>query len=107
MALLLVVAALLGGSVDAIACEPVAEAAISATEAMPPNADVTHGDEQQVPEDERHGACIHGHCHHGVANVHSVAPPADRLIARVDHRPTGEHRLASITPVSPRRPPRA
>ena len=106
-ALLLLLAVMLGGSVDAIACEPVTEAAISAAETMAPaDPDVTQGDEQQLPGNDRHGACIHGHCHHGVANVQPVAQQADLLAAQVDHCPAGEHRLASITLNSLKRPPR-
>ena len=100
-ALLLLMGIMLGGGVDAIACEPSTEMAeISAAEAK-------QGDHQQPRGNERHGDCVHGHCHHGVSYVQAVAGAAGFLIAPVEHRQSGEPRLASITSNSLKRPPRA
>ena len=53
-ALLLLLGVMLGGAVDAIACEPASEiTAINAADAEPLG-------QKQLPDDERHGDCVHG-----------------------------------------------
>ena len=100
-ALLLLLGVMLGGAVDAIACEPASEiTAINAADAEPLG-------QKQLPDDERHGDCIHGHCHHGGQLVAALDNSSELLIASAEHQPVGESRLASITLDSPKRPPRA
>ena len=100
-ALLLLLGVMLGGAVDAIACEPSNEITAVAAEA------VEQGNHEQVPDDERHGDCVHGHCHHGAQQVTGAAFHADMLPRRAEHQPLDEQRLASITLDSLQRPPRA
>ncbi|HEY6815614.1 MAG TPA: hypothetical protein VI168_08760 [Croceibacterium sp.] len=100
-ALLLLLGVMLGGAVDAIACEPTAEiAAVEAASADP-------GSHEQLPDDDRHGACVHGHCHHGAQQVPQIAAAEDLPIVADQPVPSREHRLASITPDLLKRPPRA
>jgi hypothetical protein len=100
-ALLLLLGVMVGGTVDAVACEPTAE--ITAVAAAPADT----GAPEQLPDDDRHGACVHGHCHHGAQQVPPVAAAEDLAIVADRPAPPGEPRLTSITPDSLKRPPRA
>jgi hypothetical protein len=103
-ALLLLLGVLLGGAVDAIACEPATEAAAAVTK-------VTVGERQsgddQLPRSDHGGVCTHGHCHHGVSAFQPVAAWADVTVYHEDHPLPRERHLASIVPDSLERPPRA
>jgi len=100
-ALLLLIGVMLGGAVDAIACEPTGEMTAVAAASVD-----THGHEQG-PDNDRHGACIHGHCHHGAQQVPQIAAAEDLPLVVDEPVPSGEHRLTSIIPDSLKRPPRA
>jgi hypothetical protein len=100
-ALLLLAGVMLGGAVDAIACEPTTEiTAIAASSA-------DHGNQEQLPDNDRHGVCVHGHCHHGAQQVPQIAIAEDLHVIATLPVPSGEQRLTSITPSSLKRPPRA
>lgn len=99
--ILLVFGVLFVGSVDAVACGPATEAA--AVEVVA----VDQTGSKQEPDNDRHGACLHGHCHHGAQQVPPLAAQVEALFVLVVHQPSGELRLASITPDSLKRPPRA
>ena len=100
-ALLLLLGIVLGGAVDAVACEPISEiAAVTAVAAEP-------GSPEQVPGAERHGDCIHGHCHHGTQQVPALAFQVVPPMVSVEHVAPGESGLASLSPGSLKRPPRA
>ena len=103
-ALVLLLGIVLGGAVDAVACEPIIETA-AVTAVAADAADPGSGD--QAPGQERHADCIHGHCHHGAQQLPSLAlqvvPPA----VSVEHLSFGESSLASLSPSSLKRPPRA
>ena len=101
LALLLLVGVMLGGSVDAIACEPINEAVAAV------HAGTDQAGDHQVPGGDHEGACIHGHCHHGVPHLQDLAALAALPAYLVQHPLPGERRLASITADSPKRPPRA
>lgn len=60
--LLLLIAMLLGGAVEAVACEP----AVSVTVAAEVSSDLDAGSDDEAPgsQTENHGLCAHGHCHH-------------------------------------------
>ena len=103
-ALLLMLGVLLGGAVDAIACEPATEAATSVTSVA---LSESQGGDHQQPKSDHDGVCIHGHCHHGASAVQAVAVPADVPAYDADHPLPREHRLASIVPDTLKRPPRA
>ena len=100
-ALVLLLGVMLGGAVDAIACEPTTEMTAVAAHA----ADTDSG--EQVPDTDRHGACVHGHCHHGAQQVPQVATAEELPLVAAPPVPSGERRLTSISPSSLKRPPRA
>lgn len=85
-ALLLLVAILLGGSVEAVACEPAPSAATSAV-----FADQDMGSENDAPggQSENHGLCAQGHCHHGPQALAETSPA-------VAIQPTDEVRSAFL-----------
>ena len=100
-ALLLLLSIVLGGAVDAVACESATEtAAVTALAAEP-------GSQDEAPVKERHGDCIHGHCHHGAQQVPALAFQVVPPMVSVEHVAPGESDLASLSPGSPKRPPRA
>lgn len=101
-ALFLLLGVMLGGAVDAVACEPRTEIAVVVAA---DSADT--GNHQPLPDNDRHGACIHGHCHHGAQQVPQIAVAEDLPVVADLPEPSGEHRLISITPSSLKRPPRA
>lgn len=103
-ALLLMLGVLLGGAVDAIACEPETEAATSVTSVVVGEG---QGGDHQQPKGDHDGVCIHGHCHHGVSAVQSVAALTDLPAYHADHPLPRERHLASIVPDALKRPPRA
>jgi hypothetical protein len=100
-ALLLLLGAMFGASVDAIACEPTSE--LTTVEA----ASVNQDGQKQPPGSEQHGDCVHGHCHHGAQQVRPLALEVKLPAAPVKHALPGEHGLASATLDSLKRPPRA
>lgn len=100
-AILLLFGAMFAGSVDAVACEPATEMASIEAGA------VDRDGHDQSPDNDRHGACVHGHCHHGAQNVPPLASQMESPLVLVMHELAGERRLASITPDSLKRPPRA
>ena len=63
-ALLILLAMMFGGAIDAAACEPeFSETTASA---------VYQADDEQDKTSkpiEQHGACVHGHCHHGSQSI--------------------------------------
>jgi len=99
-AVFLLLGVMLGGAVDAIACEPTTEMTVAAASSDP-------GGHEQVPDSDRHGACVHGHCHHGTQQVPQMVTAELLPIAVTLPVPSGEPRLTSITPGSLKRPPRA
>ena len=100
-ALLLLLGVMLGGTVDAVACEPVSEIAAATTAGYVP------GDQHQLPGDNQHGDCVHGHCHHGVPTIPPLAEQSDLLRVRAEHTLSSTATLVSIPPDSLKRPPRA
>jgi hypothetical protein len=100
--MLLFVAALLVGSIDAVACEPEIE--------QNQTAFVTTADADDAPakgHNERGDACVHGHCHAG-----------SQVLASSDPLPISEPLRSAYNPVEPsalgpplsntdERPPRA
>lgn len=93
---------MLGGTVEAAACEP--EAAIALGSA---SFDAHENEDQPSGQPERHGLCVHGHCHHGSQAItdHARLPafeiPADVPIS-VSPKP-----LQPLLTDTPKRPPRA
>ncbi len=100
-ALFLLVGIMLGGAVDAIACEPTTEMSAVAEASAHPDS------HEQLPDNEKHGACVHGHCHHGAQQVPQIATAEDLPTLTVEPVASGVRDLTSITPDSPKRPPRA
>ena len=100
-ALLLLLGAILGGTIDAAACEPVTETfvAVGAVESQP--------DTEKLPSGDRDGVCIHGHCHHGISHIETIALVGEEYAYHVDHPPWRDQSLASIVPDNLMRPPRA
>jgi len=104
-ALLLLLGIVLGGAVDAAACEPDKEfAAVTAIVADTP---ADSGTRDEAPAKERHGECVHGHCHHGAQQVPSQVAQVDSPTVSVEHPVSGESVLVSLPPGSLKRPPRA
>lgn len=92
---------MLGGAVDAIACEPTTEMTVVAASA-------DHGSDQRLPDNDGHGgACVHGHCHHGTQQVPQMVTVEDLPIVAALPSPSGGRRLTPITPEALKRPPRA
>lgn len=100
-AILLLFGAMFAGSVDAVACDPATE--MASIEAGVVDQD-GHG---QIPDNDQHGACMHGHCHHGAQHVPPLASQMESPLVLTVHELAGERRLGSITPDSLKRPPRA
>lgn len=100
-ALFLLLGVMLGGAVDAIACEPTTEMTAVAEAAAHP------GDHEQLPDNERHGACVHGHCHHGAQQVPQIATAEPLPPLVVEPVPLGVRALTSTIPDTLKRPPRA
>lgn len=102
--LLLLVGMLLGGTVDAIACEPATEVAAYVTSIT---VSKSQSSDHKTPQSDHDGVCVHGHCHHGVSHVQPLATLIDLPAYNADHPLLLEHRLASIIPDALKRPPRA
>lgn len=70
--LVLALAILLGGAVDAAACESEVNAASVCTvdHEQVAHDDADHGDRDG--ERDQHGTCAHGHCHHGSQHVRAL-----------------------------------
>jgi len=100
-ALLLLLGVMLGGTVDAVACEPTTEVTVLVIAV-----DDQDGDHQQ-PGGVHDSECIHGHCHHVVPIIQPTAVIGDVLGDLSNHPMPGDRRLASIDPNTLRRPPRA
>lgn len=102
--LLLLVGVMLGGSIDAAACEPEGEfAAVVVSTAAGDSQTSDH----QLPA-SHDGACMHGHCHHGVSDIQPMAGLAGApgyLVAA--HAWSLERSLTSVIPDTLKRPPRA
>lgn len=99
-ALFLLLGVMLGGGVDAIACDPMTEMVVAAASADPSG-------HEQAPDGDKHGACLHGHCHHSAQQVPQMAAAEELPLVATQHVPSGAHRLTSIVPDSLKRPPRA
>ena len=106
-AFLLLLGIVLGGSVDAIACEPAAEMDAVTAMAADAHASDDSGTPDEAPAKARHGECIHGHCHHGAQQVPSLVAQVDPPTVSVTHPVSGESVLVSLPPGSLKRPPRA
>lgn len=105
-AMLLVLALLVGGAVDAAACEFEDASQGSTSIAMADE----QADESPTRDDEpRHdgdSGCVHGHCHHG---AHSLIARGDAApaVAMSDARyPSAPKRLIAVAPDIPKQPPR-
>jgi len=103
-ALLFLLALLLGGTLDAAACEPefgFAEAAASA--AVDGEHDGNGSDREPAPQD----VCVHGHCHHcgQVVLSDEDAPAVPFAAVSPAHSPVPW--LDPVTSDTPKRPPRA
>jgi hypothetical protein len=92
---------MLGGTIDAVACEPAIETTTSAV------ALDSHSDEKQPLSGDHDGVCVHGHCHHGVSTTQQAAVLGDVPAYHSDHPPGRDQSLASIVSDSLKRPPRA
>lgn len=106
-AILLLLGIVLGGAVDAVACEPTIEIAAATAIAAEPDILADAGTRDQAPGQERHGDCIHGHCHHGAQQVPPLAVEIELPMVSVEHVTPGENDLSSIPPGTFKRPPRA
>lgn len=102
-ALLLLVAVILGGAIDAAACEPELQAS-SFVDVHAAEQDQDTQDQGTADDD---GACVHGHCHHGAQSLAKYdLVPSVLFIAEV---PTAvdQTNLVPVVGSTPKRPPRA
>lgn len=102
-ALLILVALLIGGSIDAVACEPelTASAQVEAASDGPSNP-------KSDDKDEKYAACAHGHCHYcSNALVARTGDFADAFAAPAIHFGSREAGLTSTASSLPKPPPRA
>lgn len=101
--LLLLLATVLGGAVEAAACEP--EAAVAAASAqLEMHAD---GDRPHSDGAEQHGMCVHGHCHHGSQALAEPSRVATFELAMAAPVSAFENVLEPLVGDTPKRPPRA
>ena len=102
LALFLLLAVLLGGAVEAVACEPMDSSAVASAMSEPDS-------DKDAPADqpEQHALCAHGHCHHGAQNFgNTPSSPAFQPVETVlVRRPDNAPKLQIID--LPKRPPRA
>lgn len=99
--LLLALAILLGGAVDAVACESEANTASVCTVDYE-HAD--HGDREGEPD--QHGTCPHGHCHHGSQHVRAFAGSDGAPISASLHSPFVDAVILQAESKLPTQPPR-
>lgn len=104
-ALLLLLAVLLGGAVEAMACEPAVSAAPYTAVAF--DLDDGLADDAAGGQSEQHALCPHGHCHHGPQTFADSAPISlSQTVGGV--RPVGrENKLEPRITDTLKRPPRA
>jgi|SRR5690606_40464428 len=102
LALLLLVGVMLGGALDAAACEP---------ELHPASlAEVHIADEDQDPVDQERSegdACVHGHCHHGAQSPVKSQDVTTVMFVAIIPAAVDQTSLVPIQGVTPKRPPRA
>ena len=101
-ALFLLLAVLLGGTVEAAACEPAAVA----FEQVDISSD--GGDEQNPSgKTDQHGVCSHGHCHHCAQYIDSRSDAAPVLAVMATHFGLTRSGLVQARPKLIKEPPRA
>ena len=101
-ALFLLLAVLLGGTVEAAACEP---AAVAFEQVDISSHD---GDEQNSRDKaDQHGVCAHGHCHHSPQLIDSSNDAAQVLAATAAHFGLTKRGLREARPKLIKEPPRA
>lgn len=101
-ALFLLLAVLLGGTIEAAACEPEAVAF--------EQIDISsHDGDDQNPggKTEQHGLCSHGHCHHSPQLIDSPNNAAPVLAATSTHFGLIKLGLRQASPNLVKEPPRA
>ncbi|MBT2135737.1 hypothetical protein KK137_15470 [Croceibacterium sp. LX-88] len=98
---MLLLGVMLGGTVDAVACEPTTEASAVVAAAAEESGD------HQLPGGDHDGVCIHGHCHHGVPYIQSMTALSDLPVYHGEHPRPHDRILTSIVPDRLKRPPRA
>ncbi|HLV08328.1 MAG TPA: hypothetical protein VKY80_11700 [Croceibacterium sp.] len=102
--LLLLLAMVLGGAIEAAACEP--EIAIaSASASFDLNADADENQPDGQPD--QHGFCAHGHCHHGSQAIANNAQMSAYEWTFVLPAGVPDRALEPVVTDTPNRPPRA
>lgn len=99
--LLLFVAALVGGSVDAVACSSVVENSGTVI-----SHDGDKGDHETKGQSDEGGICMHGHCHPGWQLASGVGEFAARGLPRAVYAFRDASTRASLISDPPEDPPR-
>lgn len=102
LALLLLLSVMIGGAVEAAACEP------EWGHSTDVSSHVDGGDRQNSDQKrETHGTCVHGHCHHWPQFMRDEPAPSTIAASSAPHQGLAEARLTAIEGDTPKRPPRA
>jgi len=102
-ALLLLVGVMLGGAIDAAACEP----ELQASSFVDVHASEQDQDTQDQGTADDDGACVHGHCHHGTSSLAKMQDIAAVGFTAAVPIATTQSGLVPVIGNTPKRPPRA